>query len=95
MNFLLYRAGQIDAITRHQSEYMWKKLSALGWRTHEPQETEFPYEEPTVFPGLLKLHSEDLEYDWNTLRALLSTTSATCSAYTAATSPRGGRGCTS
>lgn len=73
MNFLLYRAGHIEAITRHQSEYMWKRLSALGWRTHEPQETEFPYEEPTVFPGLLKLHSEDLDYDWNTLRALLST----------------------
>lgn len=73
MAFLLYRAGEIEGITRHQSEYLWKKISALGWRTREPQETDFPYEEPTVFPSLLKMHAEDMEYDWATLQALLKT----------------------
>jgi Zn-dependent peptidase ImmA (M78 family) len=73
MASILYRMGQLGIITRHQSEYMWKKLSALGWRTREPQETDFPYEEPTVFPKLLRLHSEDLEYDLVGLQALLHT----------------------
>ena len=74
MAFLLYRAGAIDAITRHQSEYLWKKISALGWRTREPEETDFPYEQPSVFPRLLRMHSEDLQYDLRGLEALLSTT---------------------
>ncbi len=73
MAFLLYKAGAIDAITRHQSEYVWKKLSALGWRTREPQETDFPYEEPTVFPKLLKMHSIDFDYDLDAFQTLLNT----------------------
>jgi Zn-dependent peptidase ImmA (M78 family)/transcriptional regulator with XRE-family HTH domain len=73
MASILYRAGHLGLITRHQGEYLWKKLSALGWRTREPQETDFSYEEPTVFPRLLRLHSDDLEYDLNSLQALLHT----------------------
>ena len=73
MAFLLYRAGAVEAITRHQSEYLWKRISALGWKTREPQETDFNYEAPTVFPGLLRMHSDDLAYDWEALEALLST----------------------
>ena len=72
MAYLLYRAGAIDAITRHQSEYAWKKISSMGWRMREPQETDFPYEEPTVFPGLLKMHSEILGYDTETIGQLVN-----------------------
>lgn len=73
MAFILYRSSHIGLMTRHQSEYLWKKLSALGWRTREPQDTDFPYEEPTVFPKLLRLHSENLDYDLNGLQGLLHT----------------------
>jgi len=72
MAFLLYRAGAIDAITRHQSEYAWKKISSMGWRQREPHDTDFPYEEPTVFPALLKLHSDTLGYDLQTIGRLVS-----------------------
>lgn len=72
MAFLLYRAGAIGAVTRHQTEYLWKKLSALGWRTREPQETDFPPELPTVFPKLVQMHGEDLAYDLKGLQELLS-----------------------
>jgi Zn-dependent peptidase ImmA (M78 family) len=72
MAFLLYRAGAVGALTRHQSEYLWKKLSALGWRTREPQETEFAYEQPSAFPRLIRLHSDDMHYDLETLTRLLS-----------------------
>jgi Zn-dependent peptidase ImmA (M78 family)/transcriptional regulator with XRE-family HTH domain len=72
MAFLLYRAGAIGAVTRHQTEYLWKKLSALGWRTREPQETDFSPEIPTVFPRLVQMHGEDLAYDLKGLQELLS-----------------------
>jgi Zn-dependent peptidase ImmA (M78 family)/transcriptional regulator with XRE-family HTH domain len=73
MAFLLYRAGAIGALTRHQSEYLWKKLSAYGWKTREPQETDFAYEQPSVFPKLVRLHAEGLQYDLETLKNLLNT----------------------
>lgn len=72
MGFLLYRAGAVGAITRHQSEYAWKRLSSLGWRTREPQETDFPYEEPSVFPAILRMHSDDLGYDIEDIAKLVS-----------------------
>ena len=76
MAFLLYRAGVLELLTRHQREYLWKKLSALGWRTREPQETDFEPEEPTVFPRLIRLHSDELLYDWNSLTDLLNTSAS-------------------
>ena len=72
MAYLLYRAGATSAITRHQSEYAWKKISSMGWRLREPEETDFPYEEPTVFPGLLKMHGDLLGYDIETIGRLVS-----------------------
>jgi Zn-dependent peptidase ImmA (M78 family)/transcriptional regulator with XRE-family HTH domain len=76
MAFLLYRAGAIGAVTRHQTEYLWRKLSALGWRTREPQETDFAHEVPTVFPRLVQMHGEDLAYDLKGLQQLLSANSS-------------------
>jgi len=72
MAYLLYRAGSIEAITRHQSEYAWKRINSMGWRLREPEETDFPYEEPTVFPKLLKMHVEVLGYDIDTVGALVN-----------------------
>lgn len=72
MAFLLFRAGALSLITRHQSEYLWRKLSGLGWRTREPQETDIAPERPTVFPGLIRFHAEQLKYGVDELRALLN-----------------------
>ncbi|HUB16204.1 MAG TPA: ImmA/IrrE family metallo-endopeptidase [Acetobacteraceae bacterium] len=71
MASLLYRAGHLGLINRNQSEYLWKQISALGWRMREPQETDFPHEEPTVFPRVLRLHSDGLGYDVNDFAKLL------------------------
>ncbi len=72
MAFLLYRAGALDMVTRHQAEYAWKRISSLGWKTREPHETDFPYEEPTAFPELLRVHGELLGYDLQTIGDLVS-----------------------
>lgn len=76
MAFLLYRSGALDIVTRHQSEYVWKRISSLGWRTREPHETDFPYEEPTAFPELLHIHGNLLKYDLQTIGALIASNAA-------------------
>jgi Zn-dependent peptidase ImmA (M78 family)/transcriptional regulator with XRE-family HTH domain len=72
MQFLLYRAGALDLVTRHQTEYLWKRISALGWRTREPQETDIQPEKPTVFPKLVRHHAETLGYGIEDLKSLLN-----------------------
>jgi Zn-dependent peptidase ImmA (M78 family)/transcriptional regulator with XRE-family HTH domain len=71
MASLLYRAGHLGLINRNQSEYLWKQISGLGWRTREPQETDFSPEEPAVFPRVLRLHSDALGYDLDDFAKLL------------------------
>lgn len=72
MAFLLYQMGAREMVTRHQTEYLWKKISMLGWKMREPHETDFPYEEPSVFPELLKIHGKTLGYDIETIGQLVS-----------------------
>jgi Zn-dependent peptidase ImmA (M78 family) len=62
MQFLLYQAAEIGCLRLHQSQYLWKQISRLGWRTREPAETDFLPENPTLFPRILKLHSEEMGY---------------------------------
>jgi Zn-dependent peptidase ImmA (M78 family)/transcriptional regulator with XRE-family HTH domain len=65
MQFLLYQAKDIGCISPYQSEYLWKNISRLGWRTKEPIETDFPHEEPGLFGKILKLHSDELDYSFD------------------------------
>ena len=69
--FLIKRLDVLKLLTGHQVRHLWMKLSGLGWRMHEPIETVFAPESPTVFPRLLQLNSDDLGYD---LGDLLNTT---------------------
>ncbi len=62
MNFLLLHATRIGFINKNQSEYLWKQMSFRGWRTHEPDETSFEHEHPTLFPKIIDLYASDLEY---------------------------------
>ena len=75
MAFLLFQAGAHGLITRHQSEYLWKQLSGLGWRTREPAETDFAAEEPALFPNVIRLHSDALGYDIQGLAQLVHASS--------------------
>jgi hypothetical protein len=62
MQFLLFQAKEIEALSSHQSQYLWKQISMKGWRTREPVETDFAHEVPTLFPRVLNLHLNDLKY---------------------------------
>lgn len=72
MAFILYRASAIGALTRHQSEYLWKQLSSLGWRTREPIETDIEPESPSVFNKLVRMHVDDLGFDMDTVSKLVA-----------------------
>jgi Zn-dependent peptidase ImmA (M78 family)/DNA-binding XRE family transcriptional regulator len=72
MQSLLYRASSLGLVTRHQSEYLWMKISSLGWRTAEPEETSFSHERPTIFPKIVSFHSNELGYSVDDLVRLLN-----------------------
>lgn len=62
MASLLFRGKQIGMISHNQSDYLWRQLSALGYRKKEPASTEFPYEKPTILTEIIGLHENDLNY---------------------------------
>jgi Zn-dependent peptidase ImmA (M78 family)/transcriptional regulator with XRE-family HTH domain len=62
MQFLLYQAKEIGAVSVYQAEYLWKQIAQRGWRTREPVDTDFAPESPNLFLHILNLHSEELGY---------------------------------
>ena len=71
MQALLYRAKSVGAVTANQSQYLWRQISALGYRRNEPPELDFPVEEPVVLPELIRVHLEELGYEIEDLCSVL------------------------
>ena len=71
MAALLVRAKTIGAITANQSQYLWRQMSSNGYRRNEPTELEFPVEEPSILPDMIRLHIEDLGYEIQDLSRIL------------------------
>jgi Zn-dependent peptidase ImmA (M78 family)/DNA-binding XRE family transcriptional regulator len=69
MQALLVKAGKGSVITANQYQYLWKQMSAAGYRKKEPIDT--PKEKPTLFKELLTTHLEDLKYSSENLSNLL------------------------
>lgn len=59
---LLYRAGSARMITENQSSYLWRQLSARGWRKTEPAETQFAPEPTRLWDQIISLHKDELKY---------------------------------
>lgn len=68
---LLYRAGAAKLISENQSSYLWRQLSARGWRKTEPAETQFPHETTRLFDHILALHKDTLGYTASDFSKLL------------------------
>lgn len=71
MQALLYRAKAIGTINANQSQYLWRQISALGYKRSEPPELEFPAEEPEVLQEVIRVHLEDLSYQMDDLCSIL------------------------
>lgn len=68
---LLYKLGKNDFLTENQSGYLWRQISARGWRKSEPLETQFPKEVPSLYQHLVTLHTKELGYTKKDLAKLL------------------------
>lgn len=71
MAAILYRASEIKAITPWQSRNLWQQMSARGYRKKEPVDIE--REQPELFPEIIRLHLEDLNYSPEELAKILLT----------------------
>lgn len=71
MQAILMRAKTIAAITDNQSRYLWRQISAAGYRRQEPPELEVAREAPTVIPEIVRMHIEDMKYKLADLCQLL------------------------
>lgn len=71
MQALIMKAKNLGFLTRNQEEYLWKQMSARGWRLKEPPELDFPREQPTIIANLVKVFTTHLEYSKDELAKLL------------------------
>jgi Zn-dependent peptidase ImmA (M78 family) len=71
MGSLLMAASNLGFVTEHQKQYLWKQMSARGYRLREPPELDFLRETPTVIESLLRVHREGLGYSVPELADLL------------------------
>jgi len=62
MAALLTRAGTLKVITERQKTNLWRELSALGYRTREPEELDIPAETPTLYQEIVSVYRKDLAY---------------------------------
>jgi Zn-dependent peptidase ImmA (M78 family)/transcriptional regulator with XRE-family HTH domain len=62
MQAILYRLEKLGAVTSSQAGYLWRQMSTLGYRTHEPDELSFPAEQTSVMPRLIEMHLKDFNY---------------------------------
>ncbi|WP_313606332.1 XRE family transcriptional regulator [Rhizobium sp.] len=69
---LLFRAGSARIITENQSSYLWRQLSARGWRKTEPAETQFAAEPTKLWDHIITLHTEDLRYSVSDFAKMLA-----------------------
>lgn len=69
---LLFRSGRHGLISKNQSDYLWRQLSARGWRKTEPAETQFDREPIRLFKHVLDLHLDELGYSPEELSQLLN-----------------------
>ena len=71
MGALLMAADSQGFLTANQKQYLWKQMSARGYRLREPPELDFPQEQPTVVDSLLGVHRDNLGYSFAELAELL------------------------
>ncbi|MDQ8953464.1 ImmA/IrrE family metallo-endopeptidase [Acinetobacter rudis] len=62
MSSMLYRAGDIGAISQHQQKYLWIEMNKLGYKTKEPSQLDILAETPKNITEIINIHTQDLEY---------------------------------
>lgn len=71
MAAIVYRAKKLNKITENQARYLFVQLSALGYKTKEPDWLEPPREQPKLYYELVRVHLEDFHYSEAELSKIL------------------------
>lgn len=71
MAALLVRAKTTGAIDHYKSDYLWRQMSSMGYRTMEPPELAIEREQSTLFPAMLRHLTEELGYTESDLEQVL------------------------
>ncbi|MCF0265461.1 ImmA/IrrE family metallo-endopeptidase [Acinetobacter guillouiae] len=71
MSSILYRAGEIGAISQHQQKYLWIEMNKFGYKTREPSILDIKIEIPTNVVEIINLHTHDLDYSNRDMQFLL------------------------
>jgi len=71
MAALLMRAHKLGFLTDNQNVYLWKQISARGYRLREPPQLDFEPEQPELLNQIVQLHFDSLEYSQASLSQLL------------------------
>lgn len=70
MQGILYAIQREGIITKNQANYIWKQISAKGWRMREPASLDFEHDLPQVIPTIVKSHLDDLGFGTEELATL-------------------------
>jgi Zn-dependent peptidase ImmA (M78 family) len=62
MAALIYRATTLGRIDAGKSQWLWRQMSARGFRTQEPAAVDFPREQSTILDALLSNLTSNLGY---------------------------------
>lgn len=62
MAALIFRAKTLNQIDRYASEYIWRQMSARGFRLKEPASLDFKREEPSLMNALVKNLTDNMGY---------------------------------
>jgi len=71
MAALLMRAHKLRFLTDNQHTYLWKQISARGYRLREPPELDFERERPDLLGQIVTLHLNGLGYSVGDLSRFL------------------------
>jgi Zn-dependent peptidase ImmA (M78 family)/DNA-binding XRE family transcriptional regulator len=72
MAALLMRAHKLKFLSDNQHTYLWKQISARGYRLREPPELDFEPERPELLQQIIQLHFNALGYTHEELAAFLN-----------------------
>lgn len=62
MSSLLFRAKTLNKLDRYKEDYLWRQMSARGYRVREPATLDFEKEQPTLMGALVSNLTERLGY---------------------------------
>lgn len=72
MAALLMRARKLKFLTDNQYTYLWKQISARGYRLREPPELDFELERPELLRQIIRMHFDALGYSHDELASFLN-----------------------